>query len=157
VAQVSVITAGNRDILLFYVRRKECFQNFEWELNAFSRVSADTKSWRSSSWSLFDREQRFDWRGRKVAQLGIDLIRKYQASLLCSKTLGDQMAYSTYLLYSHYVIWWQDDQIILKRMNPSCWSRGTIYPQKLALTSPTSGGRSVGIFRSRTEATELRF
>jgi hypothetical protein len=29
VAQVSVITAGNRDILLFYVRRKECFQNFE--------------------------------------------------------------------------------------------------------------------------------
>jgi hypothetical protein len=30
-----------------------------------------------------------------------------------------------------------------------------LYPQKLALTSPTSGGRSVGIVRSRTEATEL--
>jgi hypothetical protein len=29
------------------------------------------------------------------------------------------------------------------------------YPQKLALTSPTSGGRSVGIFRSRTQATEV--
>jgi hypothetical protein len=29
------------------------------------------------------------------------------------------------------------------------------YPQKLALTSPTSGGRSVGIVRSRTKATEL--
>jgi hypothetical protein len=28
-------------------------------------------------------------------------------------------------------------------------------PQKLALTSPTSGGRSVGIVRSRTNATEL--
>jgi hypothetical protein len=28
-------------------------------------------------------------------------------------------------------------------------------PQKLALTSPTSGGRSVGIVRSRTKATEL--
>jgi hypothetical protein len=27
--------------------------------------------------------------------------------------------------------------------------------QKLALTSPTSGGRSVGIVRSRTKATEL--
>jgi hypothetical protein len=27
--------------------------------------------------------------------------------------------------------------------------------QKLALTSPTSGGRSVGIVRSRTQATEL--
>jgi hypothetical protein len=31
----------------------------------------------------------------------------------------------------------------------------TLYPQKLALTSPTSGGRSVGIIRSRTKATEL--
>jgi hypothetical protein len=33
--------------------------------------------------------------------------------------------------------------------------RGTIYPQKLALTSPTSGGRSVGIVRSQTQATEF--
>jgi hypothetical protein len=31
----------------------------------------------------------------------------------------------------------------------------TNYPQKLALTSPTSGGPSVGIVRSRTKATEL--
>jgi hypothetical protein len=29
------------------------------------------------------------------------------------------------------------------------------YPQKLALTSPTSGGRSVGIVRSRTQPTEF--
>jgi hypothetical protein len=28
--------------------------------------------------------------------------------------------------------------------------RGTLYPQKLALSSPTSGGRSVGIVRSGT-------
>ena len=28
-----------------------------------------------------------------------------------------------------------------------------LYPQKLALTSPTGGGRSVGIARSRTKAT----
>jgi hypothetical protein len=33
--------------------------------------------------------------------------------------------------------------------------RDTLYPQKLALTSPTSGGRSVGIVRSRTKATEF--
>jgi hypothetical protein len=33
--------------------------------------------------------------------------------------------------------------------------RPSLYPQKLALTSPTSGGRSVGIVRSRTIATEL--
>ena len=30
-----------------------------------------------------------------------------------------------------------------------------LYPQKLALTLPTGGGRSVGIVRSRTEATEF--
>jgi hypothetical protein len=32
-----------------------------------------------------------------------------------------------------------------------------LYPQKLALTSPTSGGRSVGIVRSRTKAMEFSF
>jgi hypothetical protein len=36
----------------------------------------------------------------------------------------------------------------------SCWPRGILCPQKLALTSPTSGGRSVGIVRLRTKATE---
>ena len=30
-----------------------------------------------------------------------------------------------------------------------------LYPQELALTSPTGGGRSVGIVRVRTKATEL--
>jgi hypothetical protein len=32
-----------------------------------------------------------------------------------------------------------------------------LYPQKLVLTSATSCGRSVGIFRSRTQATEFFF
>jgi hypothetical protein len=32
---------------------------------------------------------------------------------------------------------------------------GTIYPQKLALTSPTSNGRSVGIVCLQTKETEL--
>jgi hypothetical protein len=41
------------------------------------------------------------------------------------------------------------------RRDPSRWPRGTLYPQKLPLTSPTTGGRSVGIVRSRTQATEL--
>ena len=30
-----------------------------------------------------------------------------------------------------------------------------LYPQKLALTSPTGGGRSVGIVRVRTKATQF--
>jgi hypothetical protein len=41
------------------------------------------------------------------------------------------------------------------RRDPSRWPRGTLYPQKLALTSPTSGGRSVGIVRSWTQAWSL--
>jgi hypothetical protein len=39
----------------------------------------------------------------------------------------------------------------------SCWPRGTLYPQKLALTSPTSGVRSVGIVHSRNQATAAGF
>jgi hypothetical protein len=30
-----------------------------------------------------------------------------------------------------------------------------LYPQKLAITSPTSGGRSIGIVRSRTQTMEF--
>jgi hypothetical protein len=41
--------------------------------------------------------------------------------------------------------------------DPSRWPRGALYPQKLALTSPKSGGHSVGIVRSRTQATEFFF
>jgi hypothetical protein len=41
------------------------------------------------------------------------------------------------------------------RRDPSCWPRGTLNPQKLALNSPKSSGRSVGIVRSRTQATEF--
>jgi hypothetical protein len=41
------------------------------------------------------------------------------------------------------------------RREPSLWPRGNLYPQKLALTSPISGGRSVGIVRLLTQATEF--
>jgi hypothetical protein len=41
------------------------------------------------------------------------------------------------------------------RSDLSRWQSGTLYPQLLALTSPISGGRSVGIVRSRTLATEF--
>jgi hypothetical protein len=36
-------------------------------------------------------------------------------------------------------------------------SSGIHYTQKLAITSPTSDGRSVGIVRSRNKATKLLF
>jgi hypothetical protein len=41
------------------------------------------------------------------------------------------------------------------RRDPSLWPRGTLYPHKLALTSPTSGGGSIAMVRSRTQATEF--
>jgi hypothetical protein len=37
-----------------------------------------------------------------------------------------------------------------------CWPRGTLCPQKLALISPTSGGRSVGIVCLWAKTTEFR-
>jgi hypothetical protein len=39
----------------------------------------------------------------------------------------------------------------------SHWPRGTLYPQKFALTSPTRGSPSVGIVRSWAQATEFFF
>jgi hypothetical protein len=41
--------------------------------------------------------------------------------------------------------------------DPSHWPRNTLYPQKLALSSPASGGLSAGIVRSWTKATEVIF
>jgi hypothetical protein len=42
-----------------------------------------------------------------------------------------------------------------RRESAALTMRHPLYLQKLALTSPTSGGRSVGIVRSRTKDTEL--
>jgi hypothetical protein len=41
------------------------------------------------------------------------------------------------------------------RRDSSRWQRGTLYPQQLTLTSSTSGDRSVGLLRSRTQALEF--
>jgi hypothetical protein len=41
------------------------------------------------------------------------------------------------------------------RRDPSRLPRGTLYPQKLAISSLTSGGRSVGIVRLRTQTMEF--
>jgi hypothetical protein len=43
------------------------------------------------------------------------------------------------------------------RISHSTAFLSTLYPQKLALTSPISGGLSVGIVRSWTQATELSY
>jgi hypothetical protein len=41
------------------------------------------------------------------------------------------------------------------RRDSSRWPHGTLYPQTLALTSSTNGGRSVGIVRSRPQVSEF--
>jgi hypothetical protein len=43
------------------------------------------------------------------------------------------------------------------RRDPSRWPIGTLYQQKLALTSQTSSGSLVGIVHARTQATEIIF
>jgi hypothetical protein len=43
------------------------------------------------------------------------------------------------------------------RGDPLRWPRDTLYPQQLALTSPTSVGRSVGIVRLQTKAKDFFF
>jgi hypothetical protein len=44
-----------------------------------------------------------------------------------------------------------------RRGSAALTTRHPLYPQKLTLTSPTSGGRSVSIVRSWTEATEFLY
>jgi hypothetical protein len=41
------------------------------------------------------------------------------------------------------------------RKDPSRWPRGIPFPQMLAVTSPTSGSRSIGIVRLRNYTTEF--
>jgi hypothetical protein len=41
--------------------------------------------------------------------------------------------------------------------DPLRWPHDALYPQKLALTSPTIGGRSVGIVRLRTKGHRVQF
>jgi hypothetical protein len=62
--------------------------------------------------------------------------------------------------YNWGATWWKSGGSCLEnreygRRDPSRWPRGTLYPQMLAITSPTSGGRSVGNVRSRTWTMEF--
>jgi hypothetical protein len=57
------------------------------------------------------------------------------------------------------LLWWNSSGSGLEireygRGDPLPWPRDTLYPQTLALTSPTSGGYSV-VVRLRTKATEF--
>jgi hypothetical protein len=69
---------------------------------------------------------------------------------------GTAFAFFLFTIYLHYML--RSRKEINGRGDPLRWPRDTpLYPQKLALTSPTGGGRSVGIVRSRTKAMEFSF
>jgi hypothetical protein len=59
-------------------------------------------------------------------------------------------------LWYHITVWSPSNNLFLSavgvRGDSLRWPRDTLYPLKLALTSPTSGGRSVSIVRLRTKA-----
>jgi hypothetical protein len=59
--------------------------------------------------------------------------------------------YKDTFFYNYYNYYFSRLQMGIRRTDHAT----SLYPQKLALTSPTSVGRSVGIVHSRTKATEL--
>jgi hypothetical protein len=67
---------------------------------------------------------------------------------------------------TYFMLFYSHSDIIIRSVtvnweyshgDPLRWPRNTLYLQKLALTSSTSGGRSVSIVRLRTKATEFSF
>jgi hypothetical protein len=68
------------------------------------------------------------------------------------------VAYRRSIAYVYLLRFWSHSGLENReygRGYPLRWRRDILYPQKLALTSPTSGGRSVGIVLLRTKATEF--
>jgi hypothetical protein len=54
-----------------------------------------------------------------------------------------------------FIEWLEKENRDYGHRDPLRWPRDTLYPQILELTSPTRGGRLVGIVRSQTQATEF--
>jgi hypothetical protein len=65
------------------------------------------------------------------------------------------MTYWMLALLSYSGYWFSFYCEINDRGESLRWPRDTLYPLKLALTSPAGGGHSVGIILLRTKATEF--
>jgi hypothetical protein len=81
--------------------------------------------------------------------------RSWFKRLLCMGRDVNNMTYRACEIIEELLEWKSSgsgqENRINDRGNPLSWPRDTLYPQKLVLTSPTSGGRSVGIVRLRTK------
>jgi hypothetical protein len=95
-----------------------------------------------SSWLQIQRSGFDSWRYQIFLEVGLERgplsLVSYTEELFERKSSGSGLESQEY-----------------GRRDPSRWPRGTPYAQKLELTLPTSGGRSVGIVRSRTQAKEF--
>jgi hypothetical protein len=90
------------------------------------------------------RGPRFDSRGYQILWQVVGLERDPLNPVSTNKELFERKSSGSGLEIREY-----------GRRDPSRWPRGALYPQKLAVASPTSGGRSVGVVRSRTQAMEF--
>jgi hypothetical protein len=100
--------------------------------------SGDQSSWLQIQMSGFDsRRYQIFWEVVGLERYPLSLVSTFEELL-------DRKSSRCGLEHRDYV-----------RRDPPRWPRGTLYPQKLALTSQINGGRSIGIVRSRNKATEF--
>jgi hypothetical protein len=99
-------------------------------------VSSHQSSFLQIQWSGFDsRHYQIFWEVVDLERGPLSLVSSIE-ELLVRKSTGSGLEKWEY-----------------GRRDPSRWPHGILYPQKLALTSPRSGGLSIGVVRSRTQAT----
>jgi hypothetical protein len=102
--------------------------------------SSSQSSWLQVQRSGFDsRRYQIFWEVVGLQQGPFSLVSRIEA-LLETKCSGSSLESRK---YSHRDL--------------SRWPPGTLYPRKLALTSPRNGSHSVNIVHSRTQATEFLF
>jgi hypothetical protein len=103
-------------------------------------LSSDQSSWLQirRSW-FYSRRYQIFWEAVSLKLGPLSLVSKIE-ELLGRNSSGSSLES---LEYGH--------------RDPLRWQSDTLYPQKLALTSPTSGDSSVGVVLSRTQATVFLF
>jgi hypothetical protein len=118
------------------LHQKFCFTCAKWEQRCIHRRSPSSGQ---GSW-LQIRRSGFDSRRYKIfwVVVGLELSLVSTNEELFGRNSGSGLEKREYC-----------------RRDPLCWPRNTLYPQKLALTSSTSGSRSVGRVRLWTKATEF--
>jgi hypothetical protein len=101
-----------------------------------------------SSWA-----SNFSWRNKTNNNWWRAYIKLHDYLMCCTSLLILVQEKIKFNLNNNYISGLEDWEY--GHRDPSRWPRDALHPQNLALSPPTSGGRSVGIIRSQTKATEL--